>query len=181
MEDNETSDIIDVENYGSEKDQAYSYEVLVMMAIKKCIEAGGKEMRSGYYNNKFDRTGNAHRVWIPDTRMIYIECVETSEDILINKIDHDDNAKKNLIILKKELKDIYDKLCDNEKLDWDSIPQSVRNKRSEEGIIQINKSLSKGLPYYEEHINEKLRTKRLIFRELMRVASDFEVADIEEY
>lgn len=180
MADYEEPQIIDVENYGSEKDAVFSYEALVMIALKKCIEAGAKEMRNGYWNTKFDRLGNAHRVWIPDTRSEYIEAVQTAEDVLINKIDTDEIVKKNIIKLNEELKKVYNELVNQEKRDWDSISLSIKKERFGKGIVIIPEALGKGLPYYEEHINEKVGIKRRIFRELMRVSTDFEVLDIEE-
>ena len=51
----EDFEIGSVENFGGVKDQEFSHSSLVMSAMKKCLEAGTKEMREGWFNERTDR------------------------------------------------------------------------------------------------------------------------------
>jgi hypothetical protein len=42
-------EIGDVESYGTQRDSAFSHQVLVMLAMKKALENGAREMRSGWF------------------------------------------------------------------------------------------------------------------------------------
>ncbi len=49
---------------------------IIFECWKRCAEAESQELTSGYWNVKFDKLGNAHKVWVSDTRKILINCIK---------------------------------------------------------------------------------------------------------
>jgi len=160
-------EIIDPENYSTEQEQAFSHQGLVMKGMTKCLEAGCKEMRSGYWNTRADRFGNIIKNYIEDTRKVFIECVETLEMIMVCDIDED--AKKKIDKLKEDLQRVYKKLLNDEKRDWDCCSKVVRDERIRNGICFREGCLNIKLPYYQDYIEEQVRIAREIVKELTKL------------
>ena len=74
--------IQDTDNYQSGKDQRFSHQELVMSVLRKCLESGTREMMSGWFNEKVDKSGNIVRTYIDDTRKKFIESVKTSCNLI---------------------------------------------------------------------------------------------------
>src|SRR3990167_2734432 len=84
-------EVLEPQEYSGKQDEGYSQAALSMSIMRKAIENGSLEMREGYWNTKFDRLGNAHKVWVPDTRQVLIETAATG--IMIMQRDFDDTTK----------------------------------------------------------------------------------------
>lgn len=160
----EEMEIMDVENYSSGKDEQFSHQILIMNSMKKCIEAGSREMRSGWTNQKMDTRGNVIMQYVEDTRMLFIETVETCECIII--CDFDKEARKNIKEIKKRLKDMYDTLCKSEKKEWENLPMLLKQERIRSGIVFMEGYLCRKLSYYQEYLSESVKEHRSILKEL---------------
>ncbi len=86
--------------YSSKSD--FSKAKIIYEAMQKCIEARGKEMKSGYYNNKISNDGSITKIWIEDTRQVFVGTVEILRGLLSPEI-------KNEKAYKKVIKDYYDR------------------------------------------------------------------------
>ncbi len=94
--------------YSSKSD--FSKAKIVYEAMTKCIEARGKEMKSGYYNNKMNNDGTITKMWVEDSRQIFIGTVEVLRGLLSPEIKNEENYKnaiKKYYDKKKEIKKEY--------------------------------------------------------------------------
>lgn len=176
-------DVIDTENqHGFNKEEAFSHGQLVMMAMKKCIEAGIKEMRQGYYNEKADKFGNINRIYVPDTRQEFVESVETCLMVMADDLEQDDPeevekgeepektiAEKNILAIRSRLQSKYDKYCDKEKKDWGNADAIVQQSWMKAGIMFREGMLHQNFPYHFEYLMDKVRAYRNIFAELKKI------------
>lgn len=169
MEDNDSIEIIDTENYRESKDQQFSHQSLVMKAMNRCIETGTKEMRPGYYNEKRDKSGNSVLVYNPDTRKEFIESVKTA--MMIMSCDIDEDYIKAVKEIQSNLKKEYESLCNMEKDNWLNANVNTKRDRWSKGIVLIIGSLNKNLPYYQQYIEFEVDCYRDIFAELTKLTS----------
>ncbi len=161
-------EIKDEDDYtGFGKKEVFSHSQLVMISMKKCIEAGTKEMREGYVNEKADRYGNIVRTQIPDTRKELIESVKTLMMIMASDID--DEAKKKIGKIRYRLNKSYNKFCKYEEDEWKEAHITIKNHWNKEGTFFRKGMLSKGLPYAVEYIMEQVDSSRKIFAQLTRL------------
>lgn len=148
-------EVIEPKDYSTEKETAYSHSTLVMSALRKAMENRSKEMRDGYYNTKFDRLGNAHKVWIPDSRQEFIESVEALK--MIQKRDFDPIINKKLNDIRKSLDKKYKNYCDKEERQWNDMDFNIKKKYNIEGTYFMKGMLSeRNLPYYRMYIRDKV-------------------------
>ena len=115
-EDNPDLEIGDVESYsGGGKDQAFSHQVLVMLAMKKCVEYGTMEQTPGVYLTEVDNKGRTKVTYKQDTRRAFIESVRTLKMIMICDFDPDATTD-----IKKLIESVDDKktLRLKEQDDW---------------------------------------------------------------
>lgn len=75
-------------------------EELVTEAWRTCIRNRGQEMRRGYFNKKIDARGDVQKIWIPDTRELYINSV-IALDILLTADYSEEYKKARKLILEK--------------------------------------------------------------------------------
>ena len=152
-------EIQEVEDYyGGKPGEAFSQSALVMSAIRKSVEAGSEEMKEGYWNTKFDKLGNAHRIWIPDSRKVFIETIESVEMIIDRDLDKD--AVAELKILKEWLKKRLDIYIASEEKDWETAHITLKKQWMEGGSYFRKGFLSKGLPYSHEYIEDQVKVAR---------------------
>lgn len=159
-------EVIDVENYGG-KDEQFSHKQLVMTALKKTIDAGGREMRSGWFNEKMDKNGNIIRTYVDDTRKQFIESIETLKNHMA--CDMDETALSEIKEIKKKLSKDYLKFCAMEKVDWDTCNVQIRKERYRNGNYYRFGYLSRDLPYYQEYVEAEIMAYREILEELIRL------------
>jgi len=155
-----------VENFGGVKDQEFSHSMLVMSAMKKCLEAGTKEMREGWYNERTDRQGNQIRTYIEDTRKAFIESVRSLKMIMAGDLDKDSKRLIKIYLLninkkQKELieygNEVWDKLTPNEKLIY-----------AKTGQRHFTKMITN--PLLKQHfVDYELKQWRNVFAELSRL------------
>src|SRR3990167_2983253 len=155
-------EIVEPEDYTGKQDEGFSHAVLVMASFRKAIENGSVEMREGYWNTKFDRLGNAHKIWIPYSRQTLIETSRTA--LMIMKRDFDKETEDKIKAINKELKIKYDFLCELEKETWEQ--NLIKEKLARSGFYYREGFLSKGLPYFLEYIDDKVEAARQILEVL---------------
>jgi len=171
--------IADVEDFRGEKDVAFSHQQLVMRAMNKCLEAGCKEMRAGYFNEKQDTRGNIIRVYVEDTRKSFIECVETLE--MIMECDLDEEAQKKILKIKNKLDETYKNLCKLEEKDWNECSFKIKKYRWMNGIYYRKGYLNVKLPYYQDYIEEQVVASREIVKELSKLTQRLNYYQEEDF
>lgn len=160
-------EIKEVETYTSSKGgQAYNYPTLVMDALRSACRAGMDEMKEGYFNNKRDRAGNYVRVWIPDTRFTFFECIETL--IMVTKRDWDEDMEKKAIEIEDKLKKLFEEHCNYEKVYWTNLNPKIRRDKQEKGVVFIEGKLNENSFYYNDFINDKVKVMREYFDEISK-------------
>lgn len=173
-------EIGDVENYGYGNKESFNHQVLVMVSIRQCIDAGNGEMRSGYTNVRTDKQGNEVISYVEDTRKKFIQTVKTCRALM--SCDFDKDANKIFPELLTELKNIQDEYLKQQTAWWDSL--NVREKKEAFRNKQqvINNRLNKNLPIYDFYIDEEVDLYLKIFEELNKLTERigfYEVADFE--
>ena len=166
-EEDSNFEVMDVENYRPQKEQQFSHQVLVMKAMSKCVEAGNREMRQGYYNEKLDKLGNRIMVYVPDTRKEFIESVNTLKMIMAR--DFDDEIVGKIKELNKKLDGELQKLILYEKGDWDNATINIKRMRWTNNIFYYKGCLNHSLPYYQEYIEYEIKHCRELFAEISRL------------
>ncbi len=94
--------------YSSKSD--FSKAKIIYEAMQKCIEARGKEMKSGYFNNKISNDGSITKIWIEDTRQVFVGTVEILRGLLSPEIKNTPKYKeviKKYYDRKKEIKENF--------------------------------------------------------------------------
>ena len=152
-------EVLEPQEYSGKQDEGYSQAALSMSIMRKAIENGSLEIREGYWNTKFDRLGNAHKVWVPDTRQVLIETAATG--IMIMQRDFDESTNTKIIKIKEDLDKTYKKFCEMEKEDWQR-NHFLKDQLGKKGFYYREGMLSKGMPYFLEYIDEKVKSAREI-------------------
>ncbi|MDD3772706.1 MAG: hypothetical protein PHC38_08635 [Weeksellaceae bacterium] len=147
-------EILEPSEYTGKKNEVYSHSSLVMSALNRVKENRSKEMRDGYWNTKFDRLGNAHKVWMPDTREEFIESVEAL--MMIQERDYDEEAIKEIKKVKEALEDKFKIYCELEKKQWDSLPAQMKKDLNMKGKYYREGRLSDLFPYNFEYLRDKV-------------------------
>jgi hypothetical protein len=173
-------EIKEVEDYyGSKSGETFSHSQLVMISMKRCIEAGSKEMREGYVNEKADKYGNMIRTNVPDTRKEFIESVETLMMVMADDIDQE--AKNRIGTIKNRLNRSYNKFCKYEKEEWKNAHINIKEIWQKQGISQRDGMLHRGFPYYVEYIMEKVKAYRRLFAQLKKLTQRKDYYREEEF
>lgn len=148
-------EVLEPKEYTNTKDESYSHSSLVMTALKKVRDNRSKEMRDGYYNTKFDKFGNAHKVWIPDSRQEFIESVESLK--MIQERDYDDEVEQRLFEIEEWLDGKYEEYCGKEKEHWNNIDYELVKNYNQQGTYFMEGMLSERfLPFYKMYIRDKV-------------------------
>jgi len=155
MSDKVDFEVIEPKDYASEKETVYSHSTLVMSALKKARDNRSQEMRDGYSNVKFDKFGNAHKVYIPDSRQVFIESVESL--MMIQQRDFDSTINGKLNKIRNSLKKKYEDYCKKEKQQWDEMDYEIIKKYNQEGTYYMLGLLSERyLPFYKMYVRDKV-------------------------
>ena len=162
--------IIDPEtDTGSSEKQQYSYDQLIMRSMIKCMDAGSKEMREGYFNEKLDRAGNIIKIYVEDTRNVLIQSVKTLLKMMECILD--DDAKKEIKEVLEKLDESYKELCLKELNEMFKAHPIIKKQRMLAGIFNREGSLNKDLQYYQDYIFQEVDTYLKIFGSLNALAS----------
>lgn len=182
MGDKEDFEVLDTEEYRSQKDQEFSHQALVMIATKKVLEYGCQELVVGYYSTEEDLKGKKKIVYKQDTRKALIESIKTLRMVMI--CDFDEDAKKTLI--KTPSKDENDKeqkpkpetnLMDKlnkqktfwlgeQKTWWESGTDGQRQTLMKDGKGVVDGYFNTTLQFYQQYLLEELEIYREIFEAL---------------
>ena len=166
INDNSDFEIGSVENFGGAKDQEFSHSSLVMSAMKKCLEAGVKEMREGWYNERTDRQGNQIKTYIEDTRKAFIESVRSLKMIMAGDLDKTAVNKLNKYLGRIKTKEKELIAYDNSV--WEKLTQHEKINYSRVGQRHFSKTLSNNI-LKKHFIEYELIQWRNIFAELSRL------------
>jgi len=159
-------EILEPVDHTSSVDEKYSHPTLVMSVLKKVIENRSKEMRDGYWNTKFDRLGNAHKVWISDSRREFIESVETL--MAIQERDYDSLVKERIKKIIEDLDKKYNEYCRVEEKEWINLDYKIKTNLNMQGYYYRKGVLSEGLPFYKEYIRDKVDAYTKIVSEIQK-------------
>jgi|TARA_Y100000310_G_C20573232_1_gene759126 hypothetical protein len=155
------------EGGGYGKGNEFSHQQLVMRTMTKCIEAGSKEMVEGFFNEKADKFGNIIKTYVPDTRKVFIESVKLAIEIM--RCDLDNEAEKDIDGTIEELNNYYDELCSKELKDFFDANPVIKKQRMDLRIFNMEGTLNKALPYYQEYIDFEVNSFRFILGVLTKV------------
>lgn len=122
-EDYDEEDDEELAEYSPKSD--FSKAKVVEDAIRKCIEARGKEMKAGYYNTKLTKEGDPIRMWVEDSRQIFIGTVIALRTLLFPEIKTDTTCKESLKKIDEKKKQILDKYSYKEK----SLERDTKTRR----------------------------------------------------
>ena len=159
-------EIGDVENFSAGKDEFFSHSMLVMMAMKKGVEAGIREMKAGWFNVKTGKQGEVVKTYIEDTRKAFIESVKTC--CMVMACDMDEDAET---YIEECLDDIETKrveLASIEEEAWKVQPESLKGLMKAQGIYNIAGHISHP-ELKEQLIWIEIEMYRSIFAELSRL------------
>lgn len=131
MPEEESVDIIDVENYTPSSGQKFSHSEIITLCIRKCVEAGTREMRTGWFNEKQDKRGNINRTYIDDTRKQFIESVKTL--MMYISRDYDEAAETRIKDILKKIEDKEKELIKQTDDAWDNLSTQEKNLYLQEG------------------------------------------------
>ena len=107
MEERDDVTFIDADEYQGTSQAAVTFEQVVLTQIKKCIEEGSKEMKSGYYQEKQTTKGIVD-IYVGNQQEIYINSINALYDLLLPHFDEkmqksDEEFKNKLDDIKKRV------------------------------------------------------------------------------
>lgn len=148
----EEGDIIEPEEWRNPEESGFNHQVLVMAAMRKCLDLGSKEMREGYFNEKMDKNGNVSRAYVEDTRKAFIEAVKSL--MMIVACDYDEEAKEKVNSLIKKIEDRKQYWLDEEWNWWSKLSMQQQRQLAQEGkqVVQgfFNRKLNFDNLFFEE-------------------------------
>jgi len=159
-------EIGDVENFSSSKDEQFSHSTLVMSAMKKCLEAGCKEMKTGWFNVKQDRQGNTIKTYVDDSRKNFIESIKTC--CMVMACDLDKEAEEYIDECLEEIKIKKKELAQLEEESYNKLNEGLKTLMKSKGIYNIPGHISH--PELKEHLVWfELEMFRSIYAELSKL------------
>lgn len=168
--DDDDFELLDVEGYSSGGKSGFSYPDLVAFATRKCIDHGTKEMMEGYFNLKTDKLGNTMKIWVPDTRLQFIESVETLKMLLEREYDSETTKKMNELNLKIER--TFNNHYNFYKNEYNLQPAVIKVHLKKKGIFFKEGVLPQKSEQYTDYLNEKVSIYREIFSTLYKLLKE---------
>jgi len=169
-------ELMDVENYRSDKMIVFNHQMLVMEALRKSSEAGSHELRSGWVNEKMDTDGNITRTPLEDTRKKFIECVRTTMTVM--ECDFDERARTNIQECMDELDKIKEDLLKGQ-WNW-YLALAPKYQMQYSGNIN-EKFFNINLGWYLKYIEEEVLYYREILVELHSLTKRLDFYQIEDF
>ena len=179
MNEEDDFEIKEPSEFFGKRDKGFSHSELIMMALRKCIEAGSKEMKAGFWNEKLDKFGNRIKTYIDDERKIFIESVETAKNQMI--CDFDDDATSKIKDIKVTLQTSLLTLKEQEEKYWKGLSARQKQEQNNKGIFQRDGYLNRGLPFYQDYLEEQVNIMRDILEELIKLTERKNFYKEEEY
>jgi len=172
--------VLDPENYQSDKFQVFNHQVLVMTVMQKCIEANCHEMRQGWYNEKQDNHGNLTRTYIEDTRQKFINCIKAA--VRVMRCDFDKEANDVVDSYVEQLSEMKDRLLSSQKKWWDSLTPKLKQIAMQRYGEVIPEFFNEKLAWWQMFVEYETECYGLIFEELgelTRRLDNYQIADFE--
>jgi hypothetical protein len=170
--------IQDIENYSGQKNKQFNHQELIMISLRKAIEAGSCEMRPGYTNVKTDRKGNEIVAYVEDTRKRFIETVKICKSIIA--CDFDEEAEDLFNQTQEYLQNKLDEFLYLQINWWNSLSPLQKKDEIKQGHFVSPKYLNKNLPYYDLYIEEQVDVYREVLEEITKLTKRlgfYEMAD----
>lgn len=155
-----------VENFGGNKDKEFSHSLLIMAAMRKCLESGSKEMREGWFNERTDARGNTIKTYIEDTRKAFVESVRSLKMVMAGDLDKKAVNKINMYLARIKTKE--QKLIEYDNKVWESLSNFDRSNYFKSGQRHFSKMLSHPT-LKQDFIEYELIQWRNVFAELSRL------------
>lgn len=153
-----------------------TFTQIIIQHINRCVLAGSKEMIKGFWQTKRDKYGNDIRSYEPDTRLEFINCVQTLKHILLPSFD--DEAKKKTVILMEQINEANKRCLKAEEVWFDDLNINAKKK-----TYHVKGFLNQDAVFFQQFINYKVDIYRMIFEELILLGKRlnfFEEESIEE-
>ena len=89
----------------------------VKRCLENCYNTRSKELKQGYFNTTIDkRNGSENKVWISDSRKVFISAVDGMKSILYPECLRDENMKTYLKTFEENKQKIFDRFCYEEQI-----------------------------------------------------------------
>jgi hypothetical protein len=163
----EDNSIIEPDESFVERDMQFSHQSLVMIAMKKCLELGSKELREGWVDEKIDKNGNVTKQYHEDTRKAFIEAVKSL--LMMTEFDYDEEALKNIPQLLKQIEERKKFWMNEEWKWWSSLSNAQKQNQSNFGKAVIQNCFNKKLDFDNYFAQEELDLYRRICTEINNV------------
>ena len=164
--DNEELEFSDPEtNFGYNKDQGFSHQILVMMSYRKVIEALSMEMREGY-NEKFtDDKGKVHIIYHSDTREVAFQSILTLKNTMIGDLEASPFLEKINDLIKQVGRAKKFWLKEQWRW-WEGLSPQQKIKFEREGKYVAQGLFNKQLDFDNFYIDDKIEIFREVFEQL---------------
>lgn len=178
MAEEEDLEIVDVENYSSNKAKTYNPQQIIMEQISLCLKNGSTDTDdTGGWEERLTKDGQIIRTYRPDLRKIFINSVKALMYFVHRDFkDHEDYNKKindNLKLL-KERKNYW---LEQEWNWWNSLNNAQKNQMYREGK-QVEKGFfNKKLNFDNFYFDEELE----IYWKIFELISDFIKDKMHDY
>jgi len=177
-EEEDNIEVLEPETYATHG-EALSPSQIVLSAMHKCIEAGSQEMKEGHTVMKRDKFGNQLPIYLPDTRLVFIECIETYKMTMGAHLDKEAEDKLKEITIK--LNETFNKYLFMEAEEWKRASVVVQNDWRRRGIVLIPGKLNKQMSYYNEYLLDKVQIYRELYVELDKLLKRLNYLQEESY
>ena len=151
----EEGDIVEPDEWQNPEEQVFNHQVLIMNAIKKCLELGSKEMREGWWDEIVDKNGNVRRKYNSDTRKDFIESVKSL--MMVAECDYDEEATKKINEIKKNITERKTYWMSEEWNWWNRLTNQQKNQLAQQGKHVTQGFFNSKLPFdnffYEDELN----------------------------
>lgn len=93
MEESDTNNFFDNSEAEYSPKSEFSKPRVAEDAVRRCMELRAKEMKAGYFNTKFTKEGLPLKIWIEDSRKVYVSSIISLKKLLGPEIRKDDKYK----------------------------------------------------------------------------------------
>lgn len=157
-------EVEDSENFNYSEDNKFSHEALIMLSIKKCMDAGSVELTEGWWENKIDKNGNVLKTYHPDTRKTYINSVKTLMGLAAR--DYKPETIKIIKTIMTKLEEKKKFWLAQEVRWWKSLNPMQQRQMAQEGKQVVDGYFNKNLDFDNHYFEDETETYREIFTQI---------------